>query len=74
MDRPERVSLVMPPSTTMLKTQAAQPPSHSDIALLAPLLRPAPRALLDVLACKHSSTIYHDMLIPALGWHACKQV
>jgi hypothetical protein len=42
IDRPERVSLVSPPRTTILNTQAAHPPSHSERAFLDPALRPLP--------------------------------
>jgi hypothetical protein len=35
IDSPERVSRVKPPSTTMLNTQALQPPSHHASALRA---------------------------------------
>lgn len=44
MDRPERVRRVMPPSTTMLYTHSAVPPSHTDICLRAESLRPWHRA------------------------------
>lgn len=40
MDSPERVSLVIPPSTTKLATQALHRPSHAAIACLVLLLRP----------------------------------
>lgn len=49
MESPERVSRVMPPSTTMLNTQPAQPPSHSVSAWRAPGLSPLPSAS---TACK----------------------
>lgn len=44
MDRPERVRRVMPPSTTMLYTHTAVPPSHTDICLRAESLKPWHRA------------------------------
>jgi len=49
MESPERVSRVMPPSTTMLNTQPAHPPSHSVSAWRAPGLSPLPSAS---TACK----------------------
>ena len=41
IDKPERVSLVMPPSTTMLKTQPEHPASQKPTCLRALLLSPA---------------------------------
>ena len=43
IDRPERVSRVIPPRTTMLNTQAEEPPSHHAIALRCGAVRPSTR-------------------------------
>lgn len=51
MDRPDRVSRVTPPSTTMLNTHALQPPSHHASCLRAEDDRPADSAILGLTAC-----------------------
>jgi hypothetical protein len=44
IDRPERVSRVMPPTTTSTNTQPLQMPSHTASCLRCPGVRPAVRA------------------------------
>lgn len=54
IDRPDRVRRVKPPSTTILNTQALQPPSHHANCRRAESDRPCERARLGLLlaACR----------------------
>lgn len=52
IDKPERVSLVIPPSTTMLNTQPEHPASQKPICLRALLLSPAVCAAAPVSCCR----------------------